>query len=124
MDEGDQLCLYYVKRAAMRIGIAIANAVNLLNPKLVVLYGFMLNLGEHFLHPLEESIRENVLTLSRNFELYTSATLESNLPLGAAAELFSNYLRIDDHKWVYQLQTSELADETDESAEDEGRDAP
>lgn len=124
LDEGDQLCRHYVKRSAVRIGIAIANAVNLLNPKLVVLYGFMLGLGEHFLKPLEESLRENVLTLSRHFELLTSASLESNLPLGAAAELFSQYLRIDDHKWVYQLPASELSDELDDAAEEEGREAP
>ena len=104
LDEGDQMCMYYVRRVAARLGVVIANAVNLLNPELVVLYGFMLELGDYFLQQLECSIRENVLSLSRNFEIRISSSLENILPLGAAAEIFSDYLKMDDFKWVYQMQ--------------------
>ena len=103
LDEGDATCRFYVAQAARRIGTAIANAVNLLNPELVVLYGFMLDLGDFFLDELSKSIHKNVLVLAKNFEIKVSASLESSIPLGAAAEMFTIYLRSDDYKWIYRL---------------------
>ena len=103
LEQGDRMCLHLVENAAEQIGIAIANAVNLLNPKLVVLYGFMLELGEHFLKPLEHAIRENTITLAEDFEIRLSTSLESLLPLGAVAELFSEYLASENYRWVYRL---------------------
>lgn len=108
LDEEDKLCRHCVKRAAQRIGIAIANTVNLLNPEMVVLYGFMLELGDYFVSNLCDSIRENVITMAQRFQIQISASLENTLPLGAAAEMFSDYLRIEEFKWVYHLQPSEL----------------
>ena len=108
LDEGDRMCLHYVKAIAVRLGVAIANAVNLLNPELVVLYGFMIGLGDCFLQPLEQAIRENAISVASDFDLRVSPTLEQNFPLGAVAEIFSSYLRTDDYKWVYQLQHSDL----------------
>ena len=108
LDEGDRMCMHCVKAIALRLGVAIANAVNLLNPELVVLYGFMIGLGDYFLQQLEQAIRENVISVAGDFELRVSPALEENLPLGAVAEIFSSYLRTDDYKWVYQLQPSDL----------------
>ena len=108
LDEGDRMCMHYVKSISQKLGIAIANAVSLLNPQLVVLYGFMIGLGDYFLQQLEQAIRENTLSVACDFELRTSPQLEANLPLGAVAEIFSSYLRTDDYKWVYQLQPSDL----------------
>ena len=34
--------------------------------------------------------------------------METLLPLGAVAEIFSSYLRSDDYKWVYQLNNSDM----------------
>ena len=82
--------------------MVIANAVNLLNPELVVLYGFMLDLGDYFLQKLEQSLRENVLSIASDFELRVSASMDALLPLGAVAEVFSQYLHSDDYKWVYR----------------------
>lgn len=107
LEEGDRLCMYHVKNVAQQMGMAIANAVTLLNPQMIVLYGFMLELGEYFLQQLETAIRENVLSLASNFEIRVSGTLESIMPLGAVAEIFSNYLKMDDYRWVYQLQNTE-----------------
>jgi len=103
LDAGDRMCMHYVKEAATRIGVAIANAVNLLNPELVVLYGFMLELGDYFLQNLEISIRENTVLLAGDFRICTTSSMENLLPLGAVAELFTAYLKMDDYKWVYQL---------------------
>ena len=108
LDEGDRMCQHYVKAISQKLGVAIANAVNLLNPQLVVLHGFMIELGDYFLQQLETAIRENAISLACDFELCTSPHLEENLPLGAVAEIFSSYLRMDDYKWVYQLQPADL----------------
>lgn len=108
LDAGDRMCMHYVRQAAQRIGVVIANAVNLLNPELVVLHGFMLELGDYFLTHLEQSLRENVLAISANFALRVSDSMETLLPLGAVAEIFSSYLRSDDYKWVYQLNNSDM----------------
>lgn len=107
LDAGDRMCMYYVRQAAQQLGVAIANAVNLLNPELVVLHGFMLKLGDYFLRHLEQSLRENVLAISANFALRVSDSMDTLLPLGAVAEIFSSYLRSDDYKWVYQLNNSD-----------------
>lgn len=103
LDGADRMCMYFVREAANRIGLVIANAVNLLNPELVVLHGFMLKLGDYFLQHLEQSLRENVLTIAADFQLRVSDSMETLLPLGAVAEIFSSYLHSNDYKWVYQL---------------------
>jgi len=107
LEEGDRLCMYYVKEAATRLGVVIANAVNLLNPELVVLHGFMLELGDYFLDQLERSLRENTLSIASDFSLKVSGAMEELLPLGAVAEIFSGYLRSEDYKWVYQLKKND-----------------
>lgn len=103
LESGDRMCRHYVREAAIRIGLVIANSVNLLNPELVVLHGFMLELGDYFLQQLEQSLRENVLSIAADFELRISESMETLLPLGAVAEIFSTYLQSNDYQWVYQL---------------------
>jgi len=118
LDEGDQLCRRIVKRAAHRIGTAIANSVTLLNPELVVLYGFMLELGSYFLQELTTAIRENVFVLSKNFEIRVSSTLETELPLGAAAEMFAQFLHAEEFAWIYRIDP-EITNDKTESDEDD-----
>ena len=101
---GDRVCMHYVRQAAEQIGMAVSNAVNLLNPKLIVLYGFMLELGNYFLDHLKQAIRENAFSFSGNFEIRTSTSSESIMPLGAAADIFRSFLQAEDYKWVYDLR--------------------
>ena len=96
------MCRQYVKECAHLLGIAIANAVTLLNPELIVLFGFMVELGDFFLSALEESIRSNVLVLSDTFEIRISESPDITYPLGAAAEIFASYLKTDRYQWVYR----------------------
>lgn len=104
LEDGDRMCMHYVRQTARRLGVVIANAVNLLNPELVVLYGFMLELGGYFLRELENAIRENVVPVAGDFAIRVSASQQTILPLGAVAEVFSEYLHSKDYRWVYQLQ--------------------
>lgn len=104
-EAGDLLCRHYIKQAAGHLGIAIANAVMLLNPSMIVLYGHMLSLGDYFLTELKTAINENVCPKSRVSEdrIVVSPNLQEQLPLGAISELFAGYLKKEDFSWVYQL---------------------
>lgn len=108
IEADDRMCKHYVKKAAEHIGLAIANAVTLLNPKMIVLYGFMLDLGDFFLEHLERTVRENVMFLASDFEIRTSIASESILPLGATANIFYAYLQCSDYKWVYRLKPEDV----------------
>ena len=103
LDAGDGLCRFFVDRAACHAGAAIANAVNLLNPELIVLYGYMLELGDYYLNRLSDAIHSQTLALSSGYSICTSPELESRIPLGAAAEVFITYLRSDEFHWVNHL---------------------
>ncbi len=104
-DAGDLLCRHYIQQAAKPIGAAIANAVMLLNPSLVVLYGHMLSLGAYFQSQLKTAILENLIPKNRITEenILVSATLQEQLPLGAISALFADYLKKEDFSWVYRL---------------------
>lgn len=112
LDKKDPMCRYYVKDIAVRLGVAISNAVNLLNPKMVVLYGFMIKLGDFFLHELECSIQENVFAPLRNFEIRISNSTETLFGLGAVAEIYSYFFKEDSYRWVYQLNPDDYHDRT------------
>ena len=71
--------------------------------EMVILYGFMLNLGSFYLDRLTEAIRSRILELNRGCRICTSPELESRLPIGAAAEMFTRFLRRDDYQWVYSM---------------------
>lgn len=103
LDAGDATCRFYVDRAAWQAGTAIANAVNLLNPELIVLYGFMLELGDYYLDKLSEAIHSQTLELSSGCRICTSPALESKIPLGAAAEVFMEYLHSDEFRWIHNM---------------------
>lgn len=111
------MCMYYVKDVAVRLGVAISNAVNLLNPKMVVLYGFMVELGDFFLQELERSIRENVFAPLKNFEIRVSDSTETLFPLGAVAEIYSSFFQQDNYRWVYQLNPDDYHDSFSERNE-------
>ena len=107
LEAGDATCRFCVDRAAWQAGTAIANAVNLLNPELIVLYGFMLELGDYYLDRLTEAIRSHTLALSSGYRICTSLALESKIPLGAAAEVFIKYLHSDEFRWVDSILEEE-----------------
>ncbi len=110
LDEGDRMCTHYVKGIAQKLGAAIANAVNLLNPELVILYGFMLELGDVFLQALEQSIRENVVPVAADFRIHASVSQQTILPLGAVAQVYSSFLNSKDYRWVYHLRPGDIAE--------------
>ena len=118
LDEGDILCEHYVRESARRIGAAIANAVNILNPEMIVLFGSMTGLGDFFTEEIKSILRRNTLVLLRGYQVAVNPSLESLLPLGAAAEMFNEFLKTDDFNWVYRLQREPETESDEEDDED------
>ena len=117
LDEGDILCEHYVRESARRIGAAIANAVNILNTEMIVLFGSLTGLGDFFIEEIKSILRRNTLVLLRGYQVAVNPSMESLLPLGAAAEMFNEFLKTDDFNWVYRLQREpEAEDEGDEDS--------
>ena len=52
---------------------------------------------------LREAIRSQTMAMAGNYEICTSPTLESKIPLGAAAEMFNQFLRSDEYRWVRNM---------------------
>jgi predicted NBD/HSP70 family sugar kinase len=61
VEDGDPGARRAVEDAATHVGLAIAAAVNLLNPQLVVIGGDLAPAGELLLHPVRNAIRRAVL---------------------------------------------------------------
>lgn len=118
LDMGDILCEHYVRESARRIGAAIANIVNVLNPEIIVLFGFMTELGDFFINEIKSILRRNTLVFLRDYQVVVNTEMEEIMPLGAAAEMFSEYLHSDDFSYIYRLPLNEGA-ETEESMETE-----
>jgi len=116
LDMGDILCEHYVRESARRIGAALANVVNLTNPEMIVLFGSMTGLGDFFINEIKSILRRNTLVLLRDYQVAVNTTMENLLPLGAAAEMFNEFLHADDYANIYRLSVvdSEEEDEDDE----------
>jgi len=59
---GDRLAREVVAEASMFLGIAIANAVNVMNPSVVVLGGEILQQSDLFLQSIRETVRKRACT--------------------------------------------------------------
>ncbi|MDO4488034.1 MAG: ROK family transcriptional regulator [Eubacteriales bacterium] len=110
LDMGDILCEHYVRESARRIGAAIANIVNVLNPESVVLYGSLTQLGDFFINEIKSILRRNTLVYLRDYQVVVNEEMESLLPLGAAAQMFNEFLNVDSYSWIYKLQPEGEAD--------------
>ena len=119
LDMGDILCEHYVREAARRAGAAIANAVNILNPEMIVLYGTMTGLGDFYIDEIRSICRRNTLVLLRDYQVAVNTSMEDLLPLGAAAEMFNEYLKAEDQGWIYRLpKETETEAETEDEEEE------
>jgi len=117
LDMGDVLCEHYVRESARRIGAALANVVNLTNPELIVLFGSMTELGDFFIDEIKSILRRNTLVLLRGYQVAVNTTMESLLPLGAAAEMFNEFLHTEEYTNIYRFPVSDCEEEDDEEAE-------
>jgi len=82
---GDALALAVIDEAAQYLGVALANAVNLLDPALVVVGGGVAELGETLLGPLREHYRRQVLAPDRQAAVVAAELGYDAGVVGAAA---------------------------------------
>lgn len=101
IENDDKLCKYYVREAARIIGTAVANEIAIIDPEVVIFHSFMLELGEYFTNCLQEVIYDNLMPLFGRPRLVFSDNYESILSGGAAAEVFSRFMRSNEFDWIY-----------------------
>ena len=76
-----------VSEAARYVGVAVANAVTLLNPEVVVVGGGVAGAGEKFFRPLRATVRRFVLPVFRGNFRIAPAKLGKNVVVVGAAVL-------------------------------------
>lgn len=84
--EGDMAVLQVVQEAGRWVGIALANAINLLNPSLVVMGGSLAEFGEPFLLSVRNEVRQRALwDAIHDVEITLSELGDSAGTIGGAA---------------------------------------
>lgn len=74
-----------MKEAGERLGVALANLVNLFNPELIVIAGEGVRLGAEFFGPMEQSLRQNAFNgLARDLEVHLDPWGDDAWARGAA----------------------------------------
>lgn len=74
-----------VPQAARHLGVAIANAIAIINPDIVIVGGGVSLAGERFFRPLRTTVRRLVFApFRRNFRIVPAALGESVVVIGAA----------------------------------------
>ena len=63
---GDDLAISLIKDMGEKIGIGIANIINILNPELIVINGEIISTGEILLTPIIETVKKRGFTNSVN----------------------------------------------------------
>lgn len=83
---GDPVALEALEEAGTYLGLALANLVNLVNPRMVVLGGPIADIGEPFLEPVRREVRRRALwDALAGLEIVPSALGDDAGPIGAAA---------------------------------------
>ncbi|HZK67899.1 MAG TPA: ROK family protein, partial [Chloroflexota bacterium] len=82
-EEGDLLATEKLRAAALQIGLAVSNAVTLLNPRMVVLSGSLVHSSRLMFETIEESIRSQTFVSPNALE--TVSVVRAHLgPLAGA----------------------------------------
>lgn len=106
---GDPIVLETLTEAGTYLGLAIANLINLLNPRLVVVGGPVAQFGEPLLTAIRREVRRRALwDALANADIVLSTSVESAGAVGAAA-LFLDHL--DDAVFGSKPTTSSDRDE-------------
>jgi predicted NBD/HSP70 family sugar kinase len=83
---GDARVLAVLREAGARLGVGLANLINIMNPQRVVLGGNLATLAEHLLPAARRSLAANVLpAMGRHAELLVSALGAGAVPMGGVA---------------------------------------
>lgn len=100
IERNDNLCSHYVFESAARIGIAVANLINILDPECIVFYGELTKLGDCFIEEIKRSAKKHVIPFARTVDFRVSTLGDSIRPLGASTVIFQNFLKSDSFLWI------------------------
>ncbi len=95
---GDEFCISLLNKVGLALGKALANAIQLLNPDIIVLGGIVSEANQFVLTPIKQSINKHCLEqISGNIDIVISENWEQSGLLGTTAilyqKLFSNMLK-------------------------------
>ena len=90
---GDSLALEVVSRAAMYLGVGLANLVNIFNPEMIVIGGGVAKMGDLLLDPAREVVRKRAFSLSvQAVRIVNARNIDEAGLLGTAAFAFQHRL--------------------------------
>ncbi|MCK3684297.1 ROK family transcriptional regulator [Maribellus sp. YY47] len=95
--QGDECSIALLNSVGMALGKALANAIQLLNPDIIVLGGIVSEANQYVLTPIQQSINKHCLEqISGNIQIVISENWEKSGLLGTTAmlyqKLFSNMM--------------------------------
>jgi glucokinase-like ROK family protein len=83
--DGDSISIEVLQMAGRRIGVAIANLINLFNPGLVIIGGGVSNAGNLLLEPIRQTVARRVLPVAMQYTQIVQARLgREAIGIGAA----------------------------------------
>ncbi|MFD2115147.1 ROK family protein [Paenibacillus yanchengensis] len=84
-DEGDQLCMEVVEKAATYLGIAMANLINIVNPETIILGGTVPMESEYYIKVATDVMHRRALSpLNSNVQVLRASQNDLGGALGAA----------------------------------------
>lgn len=90
----DKVCLNIIENAGINIGIALANAINIMNPQVIIFGGQMCELGNTLIDPIKSAVYKNSLSLATSNLLFKVTELkESAAPLGAITLVIDDFFK-------------------------------
>lgn len=93
---GDTVAVQTIAEAGERIGIGVANLINVVDPGLVVLGGELTRAGPILLDPIVETVRGRALSMSAaRPEIVTTRLGDRDIALGAATQVIDAALEDD-----------------------------
>lgn len=94
-DAGDPAAKAALARVGEYLGLGIANAINTLNPEMVVIGGPMAGAGHHVLNPVRRVVEQRALAFPRSRTRLSVSTLgEEACARGAAAMVLQDFFRV------------------------------
>jgi predicted NBD/HSP70 family sugar kinase len=89
--QGDETAINILSQSGTYIGIAIANAVTLFDPGVVILNGGLVRAGDFLLDSMNKSIQQNLMALPNSVSITTSHLGDVAGALGAAMVPLQHY---------------------------------
>lgn len=93
--QGDLLAIEIIQESARYLGMAIANAINLFDPAIVIIGGYPLELGDLYLGPVRDIVKQQTISGSlAAVDIKPSNLRDLAASIGAAILVIDNYFTL------------------------------